>query len=54
MAQGFEPLTKWEMAHINLLPEFNGTSDCNLDYFLVQCELFCEIFIDLRKPRMQN
>ncbi len=52
MAQGFEPLTKWEMAHINLLPEFNGTSDCNLDYFLVQCESFLRNFH--RSPETPN
>lgn len=42
--QGFEPLSKWEMAHINLLPEFSGTSSCNLDYFLAQSETFLRNF----------
>ena len=42
--QGIQILSQWEMAHINLLPEFNGTSSCNLDYFLVQCETFLRNF----------
>lgn len=40
------------MANIDLLPEFDGTSKCNLDYFLVQCETFLRNF--QRAPESAN
>lgn len=47
-----ELLTKFEYAHIQLLPEFNGSSSCNLDYFIARCDAFLTNF--KRAPTAPN
>lgn len=37
-------LSKFEYAHIQLLPEFDGTPSCSLDYFLARSESFLTNF----------
>ena len=37
-------LSKFEYAHIQLLPEFDGTSSCSLDYFIARSESFLNNF----------
>lgn len=39
-----ELLTKFEYAHIQLLPEFDGSSTCSLDYFLARSDSFLNNF----------
>lgn len=39
-----ELLTKFEYAHISLLPEFDGSQSCSLDYFLARCDSFLSNF----------
>ena len=39
-----ELLSKFEYAHIQLLPEFDGTPSCSLDYFLARCDSFLSNF----------
>lgn len=47
-----ELLSKFEYAHIQLLPEFNGSSSCSLDYFIARCDAFLNTF--RRAPTVQN
>lgn len=47
-----ELLTKFEYAHIQLLPEYNGTKNCSLDYFLARCDSFLANF--KRDPSVPN
>lgn len=37
-------LSKFEYAHIQLLPEFDGQASCSLDYFLARCDSFLKNF----------
>lgn len=37
-------ISKFEYAHIQLLPEFDGTASCSLDYFLARSESFLRNF----------
>lgn len=39
-----ELLSKFEYAHIQLLPEFDGSSSCSLDYFIARCDSFLTNF----------
>lgn len=39
-----EILSKFEYAHIQLLPEFDGSSSCSLDYFIARCDSFLTNF----------
>lgn len=40
-----ELISKFEYGHIQLLPEFYGTSSCSLDYFLARCNSFLSNFV---------
>lgn len=47
-----ELLSKFEYAHIQLLPEFNGSTSCSLDYFIARCDAFIHNF--KRAPAAPN